>query len=196
MSAKNRKNQTEVRLSKFMAKVLRHHPECIGLQVDENGWADVEELLTKAAKPGFDRAVLERIVALDEKGRYEFDEEGRRIRACQGHSIQVDAGWTRKSAPAVLYHGSAVQFEEAIDREGLKPMSRLLVHLSKDAATARTVGSRHGKPVIYTVDARKMEEDGYSFYQAHNGVWLTEAVPPRYLKKLILKNESGGSSGS
>lgn len=196
MSAENRKNQQEVRISKFMAKVLRHKPELIGLQVDKNGWADVEELLTKAEKPGFDRDMLERIVALDEKGRYEFDAEGRRIRACQGHSIQVDAGWIHQPAPAVLYHGSAVQSEEAIDREGLKPMSRLLVHLSKDAATARSVGSRHGRPVIYAVDARKMEEDGYSFYQAHNGVWLTEAVPPRYLKKLPLKNESGGSSGS
>lgn len=186
MSAENRKNQQEVRLSKFMAKVLRHQPECIGLQVDENGWADVEELLAKAARPGFDRPMLERIVALDEKGRYEFDQEGCRIRACQGHSIQVDAGWTRRPAPAVLYHGSAVQFEEAIAREGLRPMSRLLVHLSKDAATARSVGSRHGRPVIYAVDAGKMEEDGFSFYQARNGVWLTEAVPPRYLKKILL----------
>lgn len=182
---KNNKNTEDVRLSKFIAKVLRHQPQIIGLNIDHQAWADVDELLKKAGKPELAREVLERIVRQDEKGRYELDGTGKRIRACQGHSLQVDAGQEKKPAPEVLYHGTAQKSAASIENQGLLPMSRQFVHLSLDVAAALAVGKRHGKPVVYRVDTKQMEKDGYVFYQARNGVWLTETVPPRYLERVI-----------
>ena len=184
MNRNHQKTADDVRLSRFIAKVLRHQPQIIGLNIDHQGWADVAELLKKARKPELTREVLERIVRQDEKGRYELDETGNRIRACQGHSLQVDAGQERKPAPEVLYHGTARKSAASIENQGLVPMSRLFVHLSPDVAAAMAVGKRHGKPVVYRVDTKQMEKDGYVFYQARNGVWLTETVPPRYLERM------------
>ena len=169
---------------KFIALILRHKPEAIGITLDEHGWADVDALIAGIAKTRlFDREMLEEIVRTDEKQRYSFNEDGTLIRANQGHSIPVDVELEKKNPPAVLYHGTGKKYAESIEAQGLIPKSRLYVHLSADPQTAGKVGSRHGSPVVYQIDTGRMAADGYDFYLSANGVWLTKAVPPEYLEK-------------
>ena len=170
--------------SKFIALVLRHKPEEIGISLDEHGWANVDELIAGIAKTQpFDMAMLEEIVSSDDKQRYSFNEDKTLIRANQGHSIPVDVEFEEKIPPEILYHGTGEKYVESIERQGLIPKSRLYVHLSADYETAVKVGSRHGKPVVYTVAAGEMQKDGYVFYQSVNGVWMTKNVPAKYLSR-------------
>ncbi len=171
--------------SKFISLILRHKPETIGITLDEHGWADVNELIAGVSKTHpLDMAFLERIVAEDEKQRYSFNEDKTRIRANQGHSIKVDVELKKTVPPETLYHGTGEKYTDSIDREGLIPKSRLYVHLSSNAETAMKIGQRHGRSVVYTVAAGKMNRDGYKFYLSENGVWLIEKVPPVYLKRI------------
>jgi putative RNA 2'-phosphotransferase len=169
--------------SKFLSYVLRHAPDSIGLTLDEGGWVDVAVLLEKAAAAGkpIARAVLEEIVATSDKKRFTLSEDGTRIRAAQGHSVEVALGLEPVVPPETLYHGTATRFLGSIRAEGLKPGSRQQVHLSADEVTARAVGTRHGKPAILRVAAGNMHRAGHAFYRADNGVWLTDAVPPQFL---------------
>ena len=177
-----KRSMSDKSTSKFISLILRHKPEVIGITLDEHGWAVVDDLIEGVNKTHhLDMETLERIVAEDEKQRYSFNEDKTLIRANQGHSIPVDVELPEVIPPAVLYHGTGVKYKKAIDAEGLIPKSRLYVHLSGDVDTARKVGQRHGKPVIYTVDAAAMHADGYTFYRSVNGVWLTKKVPARYL---------------
>ena len=148
-------------------------------------WANVSELIDGISKTQYiDMAMLEKIVATDNKQRYAFNEDKTLIRANQGHSIPVDVELPETKPPVILYHGTGEKYVKAIDEQGLIPKSRLYVHLSGDEATAKTVGSRHGKPVIYEIHASEMYNDGYVFYLSVNGVWLTKSVPTKYMKKL------------
>ena len=168
---------------RFIAMILRHKPETTGIKLDEHGWARVDELIAGIAKTRpFDMEMLEEIVRTDSKQRYSFNEDKTLIRANQGHSIPVDVELEQKTPPDILWHGTGEKYVESIQQMGLIPKARLYVHLSKDYDTARNVGSRHGNPVVYQVDAKKMAEDGYVFYQSVNGVWLTKEVPVIYLK--------------
>ena len=170
--------------SKFISLILRHNPGAIGITLDEHGWADVEELIKGIQKTrDFSMEMLEEIVRTDEKQRYSFNEDKTLIRANQGHSIPVDVEFPEKKPPEILFHGTGEKFVSSIDEQGLIPKSRLYVHLSKDEETAKKVGSRHGRPVIYKVKAAKMAEDGFKFYLSVNGVWLVKGVPPEYLAK-------------
>lgn len=172
--------------SKFISLILRHRPEAAGITLDEHGWADVQELIRGINATGryrLDEKLLEVIVRTDEKQRYSFNEDHTLIRANQGHSIPVDVELEKKTPPAVLYHGTGEKYTASIDEQGLIPKSRLYVHLSSDPETAKKVGSRHGRPVIYTVDCAAMTEDGYVFYLSANKVWLTKNVPAKYLRK-------------
>lgn len=172
--------------SKFISMILRHNPGVIGITLDEHGWADVSELIDGINNTGnhfIDMEMLEEIVRTDEKQRYSFTEDHSLIRANQGHSIPVDVELEEKIPPDTLWHGTGEKYVSSIDKQGLIPKSRLYVHLSYDTETARRVGSRHGKPVIYTVNCKKMVEDGYRFFLSANGVWLTKAVPPEYLQR-------------
>ena len=174
----------EKEISKYISLILRHKPDVIGITLDEHGWADVGELIEGIRKStDFDMFMLEKIVAEDEKQRYSFNDDKTLIRANQGHSILVDVELEQKTPPAVLWHGTGEKFTASIDSEGLIPKSRLYVHLSPDQDTAKKVGARHGKPVIYQVDTEAMNRDGYKFYLSANGVWLTKAVPTKYLIK-------------
>jgi uncharacterized protein len=175
-----------VRTSKFLSLILRHNPDKIGLVLDEHGWAEVDELLAKINRFGFslDRAGLEEVVAQNNKQRFTFNADGQKIRASQGHSIPVDLELQPLSPPEVLYHGSASRFLSSILEKGLLPGSRTHVHLSKDMETARAVGKRHGSPVIFQVQARQMEAEGYPFFLSANGIWLTATVSPRFLTLL------------
>ncbi len=175
------KNET----SKFIALILRHKPETIGITLDEHGWANVDELVAGIAKQqAFDRDRLEEIVRTDSKMRYSFNEDHTLIRANQGHSIPVDVELEEKMPPDILWHGTGKKYVSSIDAQGLIPKSSLYVHLSADYDTAVKVGSRHGKPVVYTVAAGDMQKAGYQFYQSVNGVWLTKRVPAQFLKKI------------
>ncbi|MBQ2951945.1 MAG: RNA 2'-phosphotransferase [Clostridia bacterium] len=174
--------KTMTEISKLIALVLRHKPEALNLTLDEHGWCDAAALVARInEKQPFAMEELQRIVAQDSKQRYSFSEDGSMIRANQGHSIPVDVELPEATPPAVLYHGTASRFVESIRSAGLQPRSRLYVHLSADVATAEIVGKRHGKPEIFVVDAARMAADGFTFYLSKNGVWLTKAVPPRYL---------------
>lgn len=169
--------------SKFVSLILRHKPETIGISLDSHGWADVDELIKGMNKHGtkITMDILEEIVRTDSKQRYSFNDDKTKIRANQGHSIKVDVELEEKEPPAILYHGTATRFLGSITKQGLLPMSRLYVHLSKNMETANKVGTRHGSPVILEVDAEKMYKDGYKFYLSDNGVWLTKEVPSKYL---------------
>ena len=168
--------------SKFIALVLRHKPEAAGIMLDGHGWAQVDELIAGVSRRmPLTREMLEEIVRTDNKQRYSFSPDHQRIRANQGHSIPVDVELKQAVPPDTLYHGTGEKYVESILREGLLPKSRLYVHLSRDAATAEQVGRRHGKPVLFLVDAAAMVRDGYAFYLSENQVWLTREVPVRYL---------------
>lgn len=182
----NEKENT--RISKFLSLVLRHQPQLINITLDQNGWADVSHLLTGMKKKGFAIRFeeLEQVVTTNNKKRFAFNAAKTKIRASQGHSIEVDLDYAAKQPPAALYHGSAAKNTEAILQEGLDKRSRQHVHLSSTTETARQVGQRHGKPVVFEVAALKMHEDGYVFFISENNVWLTTAVPAHYLKLLNL----------
>ena len=178
-------NNKDIEISKYMALILRHEPEVIGITLDEHGWAKVDEFIEGIGRTySFDMETLERIVAEDNKQRYSFNDDKTLIRANQGHSINVDVELKEGVPPEFLYHGTGEKFVASIDEQGLIPKSRLYVHLSLDEATAKTVGSRHGKPVIYLVKSGEMHRDGFIFYCSVNHVWLTKEVPLKYLEKL------------
>ncbi|MGP3987428.1 RNA 2'-phosphotransferase [Streptomyces sp. 3N207] len=172
-----------VRVSKYLARHLRHDPARIGLNLDAQGWARVDKLLTAAREHGFPltRAELEEVVATNDKQRYALSADGTRIRANQGHTVDVELELPALAPPPVLFHGTVPRVLAAIRAEGLRPMARHAVHLSPDRDTATRVGARRGRAVVLTVAAAHMHEQGYVFHRSENGVWLTAAVPPRYL---------------
>ena len=172
-----------VRVSKFLSLVLRHDPARTGIVLDPAGWADVEALLSAAQRSGIslDRATLERVVAENDKQRFALTPDGARIRANQGHSVPVNLGLAPQVPPVVLYHGTAARHVESIRRQGLQPGKRIHVHLSSDQATARTVGRRHGSPVVLQIAAGRMHDAGFQFLRSENGVWLTDQVPVQYI---------------
>ncbi|WP_128377467.1 RNA 2'-phosphotransferase [Streptomyces cavernae] len=171
-----------VKVSKYLSKHLRHQPERIGLTLDEAGWVEIETLIAASTAHGFPftRAELDHVVAHNDKRRFSID--GTRIRANQGHTVTVDLGLPSATPPALLYHGTVAHSLAAIRAEGLRPMTRHDVHLSPDRETATRVGARRGRPVVLSVDAGTMHRDGHEFRVSANGVWLTAAVPPRYLR--------------
>ena len=171
------------KVSKLISLILRHKPEEIGITLDEHGWAKVNELIEGVAKkyPGFNMDILEEIVRTDEKQRYSFNDDKSLIRANQGHSIPVDVELDEIKPPEFLFHGTGVKYAVSIGKQGLIPKSRLYVHLSEDTNTAINVGERHGDPVVYCVTSGAMYREGYKFYKAKNGVWLTKHVPAKYL---------------
>jgi putative RNA 2'-phosphotransferase len=175
-----------VRVSKRLSYVLRHRPGSVGLTLDAAGWVEVDALLAALAAHGLPltRAELEQVVATNDKQRFAFDATGTRIRASQGHSVAVHLGYAAAPPPPELFHGTVERFLPTILAEGLRPGRRHAVHLSPDVATARTVGARRGRPVVLRIDAAAMAADGHVFTRSANGVWLTEAVPPRYLAPL------------
>lgn len=175
----------KTRLSCFISKVLRHEPSIIGLTVEyDGGWAKVDELIEKLCASGrkIDRDILDEIVRTDEKGRYAYSPDGKKIRACQGHSFPVDMEYLPQEPPEVLYHGTSSGVLGAIAKRGLLPMNRQYVHLSADIPTACRVGARKkGETAVLTIRSGEYFRDGGIFYRADNGVWLTEALPAAYI---------------
>jgi putative RNA 2'-phosphotransferase len=175
-----------VTVSKFLSKHLRHEPEALGLTLTEGGWIEVESLLAACAAHGFpiSRDQLDEVVRTSDKQRFSFDDTGTRIRANQGHSTPVDLKLEPIAPPALLYHGTPEKNVTVITAFGLLKMKRHHVHLSPDVETARKVGARRGRPVIFTIDSAAMHAQGHPFYCSENGVWLTDRVPPEFLRLL------------
>ncbi|AVZ74048.1 RNA 2'-phosphotransferase [Streptomyces lunaelactis] len=171
-----------VKVSKYLSKHLRHQPDRIGITLDENGWVAVDELMRAAAEHGFriTRAELDHVVAVNDKQRFTID--GARIRANQGHTVEVDLDLPTAEPPAYLFHGTVARSLDAIRAEGLRAMNRHHVHLSPDRETATRVGARRGRPVVLSVDAGAMHRAGHLFHVSANGVWLTDSVPPEFLR--------------
>ena len=172
-----------LRMSKFLSLVLRHKPELIGLTLDQNGWASVEDLIRLANRHGIrlTRPLLMQIVADNEKKRFALSDNGERIRASQGHSVKVDLGLPPALPPEILYHGIASRFLESILAGGLHSANRQHVHLSPDVATAMRVGQRHGSPVVLVIRSGEMAVAGHTFFVSANGVWLTDRVPQEFI---------------
>lgn len=181
-----RPRSPEVKVSKFLSLVLRHQPEAIGIALDPAGWVEVDVLLAALARQGraLDRAQLAEVVASSDKQRFALSEDGMRIRANQGHSVEVELGLTPQAPPARLYHGTVGAALASIRQLGLEKRARHHVHLSADRQTAMKVGGRRGVPVLLVVRAAEMAAAGHVFYCSANGVWLTDAVPPEYLEGL------------
>ncbi|WP_225084759.1 RNA 2'-phosphotransferase [Pectobacterium colocasium] len=179
-------NKKSTDISKFLSYILRHQPESIGLSLDKEGWAVINDLILCAAEEGYtlDNNIIHSIVNNSNKKRFTISDDGLRIRADQGHSSQqVDIKYEEKKPPECLYHGTATRFVISIRTQGLNAKERQYVHLSANEETAIQVGSRHGKPMVLKVKALTMYEQGFKFYQADNGVWLTEQVPYQFIQE-------------
>jgi len=174
-----------VKVSRYLSKYLRHTPQELGLTLQPGGWVPMDDLHAAAEKNGFPISYDELVdcVETNDKQRFAFDVSGELIRANQGHSVEVDLQLGEREPPETLYHGTVERFLPSILQEGLVRGKRHHVHLSKDVETARKVGARRGKPVILQVDAGRMHREGHRFLLSANGVWLTDTVPPGYLKK-------------
>ncbi|WP_343090162.1 RNA 2'-phosphotransferase [Clostridioides difficile] len=172
------------KLSIFISLILRHKPETIGIKLDDYGYADVNELIEKINNTGrnINIEILEQIVKEDNKQRYSFNDDKSKIRANQGHSINVNVELRELEPPKYLYHGTATRFLDNIKNEGIIKQSRLYVHLSRDIDIAVKVGKRHGTPVILKINTGKMYENGYKFYLSENNVWLCEYIPFKYVE--------------
>ncbi|MEM9341006.1 MAG: RNA 2'-phosphotransferase [Bacteroidota bacterium] len=172
------------KISKLMSYALRHQPEALGLELDDEGWVATHQLISGLNKkiPEINLTMLEEVVRTNDKKRFAFSGDQTKIRASQGHSIAVDLHLIKKEPPQVLYHGTVSKSLDKIKKEGLHKMSRQHVHLSSNIATAKNVGGRRGQPVILMINASQMHRNGIAFYQSENGVWLTDHVPPGYLQ--------------
>lgn len=176
--------QQIIRTSKFLSRVLRHDPSAIGITLDSQGWVEIDQLLTQLARKRrpLDREHLNQLVETNNKKRFIFSEDGKRIRANQGHSIKIDLGLAPTPPPETLYHGTATRFLDSIRDKGLIPGSRQHVHLSDNLQTAIQVGSRHGKPIILAVSSALMHQNKHHFYLSENDVWLTDSVPVEFIQ--------------
>ena len=173
-----------IRTSKFLSLVLRHEPERVGLKLGEAGWVGVDALLKALNSQGVSLTLdqLKHIVATSDKKRFAFSEDGQRIRASQGHSLEVDLQYPPQTPPEILYHGTAVRFLDSIRQQGLQKMERHDVHLSAETKLTLQVGGRHGKPVLLTIHAGDMHRAGFVFRCSANGVWLVDHIPPKFIE--------------
>ena len=181
------KGSDHITISKFLSLVLRHKPETIGIELDQNGWTDVDTLLEKSNNYGIklDNLTLKYIVETNSKKRFAFNDTFNRIRASQGHSVEIELGYTSQKPPENLYHGTGEKSVQSILDTGLQKQNRQQVHLSADIETAIKVGQRHGKPFVFRVLAEQLFNDKFEFFISDNGVWLTDNVPTKYLKQNI-----------
>ncbi|WP_155629680.1 RNA 2'-phosphotransferase [Burkholderia territorii] len=181
----NKKQLTDI--SKFLSFVLRHAPESIGIQLDREGWANIDSVLASAATLPFtlNREKLHIVVSENDKKRFEISADDQRIRAIQGHtSSSVRREYAENLPPEFLYHGTVERYLDSILEQGLLPGSRHHVHLSANIETAISVGRRRGNPVVLKIDSSRMYRQGFKFFLTENGVWLTAAVPIDFIEIL------------
>lgn len=178
------------KLSKFLSLILRHKPDTIGIKLDDSGWTDVDSLISKMNDYGIsiDLETLILLVETNNKKRFAFNQNQTKIRANQGHSVNIELGYKAKMPPETLYHGTGNKSVKSILKKGIEKRKRHHVHLSLDIETALNVGRRHGKPVVFEILSKQMFEDGFEFFLSKNGVWLTDNVPVKYLRKFENNN--------
>ena len=172
------------KISKFLSLVLRHSPQTIKIRLDENGWADVDKLIQQSNihKMKFDFETLEEVVFTNDKQRFSFNDDYTKIRANQGHSVDVNLELEAVKPLPILYHGTVEKYLDNIKINGLQKMQRQHVHLSKDLETAIKVGNRRGKAIVLEINALEMYKDGFEFYLSKNGVCLSNEIPAKYIK--------------
>ncbi|WP_284086342.1 RNA 2'-phosphotransferase [Acinetobacter pittii] len=175
----------EKAISQYLSFILRHKPEEIGLTLDLEGWANIEELISKSQpvkNVALDEEIIKTIVSNSDKKRFQISDDGKLIRAVQGHSTtSVDITLNKLKPPTYLYHGTTQRFIDSIKEQGLISKDRQYVHLTENRDTALTVGARYGKPEILVIDTLKMHDSGFEFFQAENGVWLSKHVPIEFI---------------
>jgi putative RNA 2'-phosphotransferase len=171
-------------ISKLLSLVLRHNPSHLGISLDDEGWTDVDILLSKIQKKRIEInfEMLSYIVETNNKKRFAFNDDLTKIRANQGHSVEVNLQYESVIPPEILFHGTASRFIKSIRETGLSKQSRLHVHLSSNEETALKVGQRHGKPIILQIKALEMSKKGFVFYLSVNNVWLTDNVPVEFIE--------------
>lgn len=176
-------DELHIKKSRYLAYILRHNPLSIALELDEHGWADVEQLLTKMRQCGKSITLteLKEIVQTDEKERYSFSDDEKKIRANYGHSVQVDLELKPTVPPDILYHGTCKERVDSIKKAGLNKGSRLYVHLTSSEFSATKLSELNENPYVFKIDAKAMYNDGYKIFHSKRTVWLTEYVPPKYL---------------
>lgn len=171
--------------SQYLSFILRHKPEEIGLTLDSEGWANIEELISKSQPVNnvvLDEEIIKNIVSNSDKKRFQISDNGKYIRAVQGHSTtSVDITLNKLTPPTYLYHGTAQRFIDSIKKQGLISKDRQYVHLTENKVTALSVGTRYGKPKILIIHALEMHKSGFEFSQAENGVWLVKHVPVAFI---------------
>lgn len=172
-----------IRTSKFLSLILRHEPERVGIKLDSADWVDASVLLDACTRNGVSLTMdqLKHVVDTSDKKRFAFNEDGTRIRANQGHSVEVNLEYEPKAPPELLYHGTATRFIEAIRKQGLLKMERHHVHLSAETETTMKVAMRRGRPILLTIHAGEMHRQGHVFYLSANNVWLVDSVPPEFI---------------
>lgn len=174
------------RISKFLSLVLRHQPDKIGIQLEESGWVEVTTLLEKLnandKRLELDLPTLKLVVTENDKLRFQFNEDETKIRATQGHSVDVDLGYEPAAPPEILCHGTPEKFVAPIKEQGLQKQARHHVHLHQDEDLASDVGGRRGKPVLLKIRAAEMHQAGFQFFVTPNDVWLTDHVPPEFIE--------------
>ena len=171
------------RISKYLSFILRHQPDSIDLTLSDEGWANIDELISKTKKFKLTRESLQTVVDTNDKKRFLISNDGQLIKANQGHSINVKLKLEPVTPPEFLLHGTAERFIKSIFKEGLSKQQRHHVHLSETQKTAMNVGSRYGKPVLLTINSKRMHEDGFDFFKTANNVWLVDHVPTEYLER-------------
>jgi putative RNA 2'-phosphotransferase len=172
-------------LSKTVSHALRHEPWVYELELDDEGWVSISQLLEslRSIKVWSDLAQsdVEQMIASSAKQRHEIS--GDRIRAIYGHSVPGKLSRAPATPPEVLFHGTNLESIEAIKTDGLQPMMRQNVHLSLDEETAIEVGKRKTKtPVLLRVRSREASENGVAFYLGNDKVWLADEVPSRFIE--------------
>jgi len=179
-------------ISKFISLILRHNPKKFNFNIEYNGaWANTQDLIDLMKNNGKNVSMqdLEIVVLEDSKGRYSFNDDKTKIRANQGHSIDVDLGFKpleKNELPTWLYHGTNSRFVDSILEIGLKPMSRQYVHLSDNIETALQVGDRRKKDNtethIFKISTIEAINQGIEFYKSENGVYLANFIPSKLLR--------------
>ena len=175
--------KTNKRISKFLSLVLRHQPETIGIELDESGWVEISDLISGMIRSGRDVTInqIKEVVKTNDKQRFTISDDDQRIRAKQGHSVEVELGYQPATPPESLCHGTPDRFIPLIRDEGLKKMQRHHVHMHEDQKLAKEVGSRRGHSVLLNIRSREMHDAGHEFFVTENDVWLTDHVPPEFI---------------
>lgn len=172
------------KISKIMSYALRHKPEKLGIDVDKGGWTNMDKLVRALQDhfPDITYQIVVDVIQSNDKQRFTLSSNRDRVRAAQGHSLDVDLGYSTTRPPDRLFHGTSSNNYIGIMKHGINKGTRHHVHLSPDFETAKTVGSRKGKPLVLTIATNAMYADGYKFFKSDNGVWLTDFIPTQYIE--------------